>query len=150
ELLGLLGGALGLTPQYQPGHPARREGLARGLRHHRQGLASALTSGGYALRLADAAHIGGDAAIAPWIAAALELPEQLYSGVAARIPALEEIVFIGIEETAPIVAAMLPHRPRRHLQIPLDRATATPHLRRNRHNRPALTVQSPHLIVDGL
>src|SRR5215813_12306901 len=90
-----------------------------------------------ALGLTDAADIGGDAAIAPGIAPQLELPQQLDGGVAAGIPALQEIVLIGIEDTPPIVAPVLPHGPRRHLQIPLDCAPAAAHLRGNGRRAPA-------------
>ena len=39
-------GALGGTPQYQPGGPTRRQGLARRLSHDGQGLACAACPGG--------------------------------------------------------------------------------------------------------
>src|SRR5712691_6411545 len=113
ELLGLGLGALRLTPEHQPGGAAWRKRLRRGLCHARKRLAPALASGGQALGLAYAADIGRDAAIAPRIAPRLELPKQLDRGPTARVPALQEVVLIGIEQTPPIVAAVLPHRPRR-------------------------------------
>src|SRR5262245_4425565 len=79
-------------------------------------LAQALAAGGDALGLADAADIGRDAAIAPGVAPQLEFPKQLDGGVAAGIPALQEIVLIGIDDTASIVAPVLPPGPRRQAQ----------------------------------
>ncbi len=58
--------------------------------------------------------------------------------------------FIGIEDTPPIVATVLLHGPRRHLQIPLDGATAAAHLRGDGRRAPALAVQGPHLVIARL
>ena len=66
------------------------------------------------------------------------------------VPALQEIGFIGIEDTPPIVAPVLRHRPRRHLQIPLDGATAAAHLCGDGRRAPALAVQGPHLVIARL
>jgi len=107
ELVGLGLRALCLTPQDQPRRPAGCQGLGDRLRHHRQELAPALAAGWDALGLADAADIGRDAAIAPGVPARLELVKQLDGGVAAGVPALQDIVLIRIEDTAAIVTAML-------------------------------------------
>jgi len=76
ELLDLGRGALRLTPQHQPGCPARRERLACRLNHDRERWAPALPSGCQALRLPQAARIGGHAAIAPGVAPRLDLTKQ--------------------------------------------------------------------------
>jgi hypothetical protein len=96
------------------------------------------------------ADIGGDVAIAPRVASRLELAKQLHRRPAARIPACEEILLIGIEHTAPIRTAMLRHRPRWQAQIPLDGVPAATDLRGNGWDRPALAVQGPHRIIGGL
>src|SRR5215831_21361383 len=110
ELLRFGHGALGLTPQHQPGRPARGERCGRRFRHHGERLAQALAAGWDALSLADAADIGRDAAIAPGVAAGLELVKQLDGRVAAGVPALQDIGLIRVEDAASIVAAMLPAR----------------------------------------
>src|SRR5262249_45503634 len=149
-LLALGVGPLGRTPQHQPGGPARRQGLAGRLCHHREGLAPALASGRQALGLAETAGIGGDAALAPRVAPGLELAKQLDGDAAARIPAFQEIVLIRVEDTVSIVAAVLPHRPRRQAQIPLDGPTAAAHLGGNGGDRPALVAQGPYRLIRRL
>src|SRR5262249_19043547 len=105
ELLRFGRGALGLTPQHQPRRPARRQGLGDRLRHHRQALAPALATRWDALGLTDAADIRGHATIAPGVAPQLEFPIQLDGGVAAGVPALQDIGLIRVEDAASIVAA---------------------------------------------
>ena len=139
-MLRLSHSALLLTAEDEPRRPAGRQGLGDRLRHHRQELAPALAAGWDALGLADAADRGRDAAIASRVPARLELAEQLDGGVAPGVPALQEIRLIGIEDTPPIVAAVLPDGPGRGPQIPLDGATTTAHLPRNRPDTPALAV----------
>src|SRR5215831_18686545 len=99
ELLRFGRGALGFAPQHQPRRPARRQGLGDRLRHHRQALAPALAAGWDALSLADAADIGRDTAIAARVPAPSDLLKKLDGGMTARMPALEEIRLIGIEDT---------------------------------------------------
>ena len=139
-----------VAPQDQPGRPAGREGRGRRLRHDGQRLAPALASGWQALGLAQPAGIGRDTAIAPGIAPGLELPKQLHRGPAAGVPALEEIVFIGIEHAAAIAAAVLGHGPRRQPQIPLDGVPAVADLRGDGRDGPALAVQGPYRVIGGL
>src|SRR5712691_11095798 len=140
ELLGLGRRALVLAPQDQPGRGAGRERWGGGLRHDRQRLTPALTSGWQALSLAEAAGIGRDAAIAPRVAPGLELPKQLHRRPAAGVPPLEQEDFVGIEHATPIRAAVLGHGPRRQAQIPLDSVPAVAHLRGNGWHGPALAV----------
>src|SRR5262249_14241251 len=140
ELLRLGFRALLGASQDQPRRPARCQGLGNRLRHHRQALAPALAAGWDALGLAEAADIGREAAIAPGLPARLELVNYLDARVAAGVPALQDIGLIRGEDAASIVAAMLPPGPRRQVQIPLDGARATAHLRGDRHDRPALAV----------
>src|SRR2546425_5509442 len=147
QLLRLSPSALLLTAEDEPRRPAGRQGLGDRLCHHRQELAPALAAGGDALGLAEAADIRGDTAIAPGVAPQVDLPKQLDGGVAAGVPALQDIGLIRVEDAASIVAAMLPHRPRRQVQIPLDGATAAAHLGGNGHARPALAVEGPDLLV---
>src|SRR5207253_6595571 len=140
ELLGLDLRALLGASQDQPGRPAGRQGLGDRLRHHRQELAPALAAGWDALGLADAADRGRDATIASRVPVRLDLLQELDGGVAPGVPALQEIRLIGIEDTPPIVAPVLPDGPGRGPQIPLDGATTTAHLPRNRPDTPALAV----------
>jgi hypothetical protein len=65
KLLRLVFRALGLASEDQRGRAARREGLARGLRHDGQRLAPARASVRQALRLAEAARVGGHAVRQP-------------------------------------------------------------------------------------
>jgi hypothetical protein len=95
----------------QPGRAARGEREGSGLGHHGERLAPALAAGWDALGLADAADRGRDAARASRVPARLELAEQLDGGVAPGVPALQEIRLRGIEDTPPIVAAVLPDGP---------------------------------------
>ena len=143
-------GALGLAAEHEPRRPAWGQRRGRGLRHDRQRLPPALASGGQALRLAQATGRGGDAAIAPRVALGLELPEELHRRPAARIPARQEIIFIRIEDTAPIRAAVLRPGPRRQAQIPFNGVPAVADLRGDRRDRPPLAVQGPHRVRGGL
>src|SRR5262249_59388798 len=118
-------------------------------RYDRQALAPGLAARWHALGLADAADIGRDAAIAACVPARLDLLKELDGGVAPGIPALQEIRRIGIDDTPPIVAPMLPDRPGRQLHIPLDRAAAATDLRGNGHGAPALAGQGPHRVIAG-
>ena len=65
--------------------------------------------------------------------------------MAAGIPALEEIRFIGVEDTVPEVAATFAPRKRGGPEIALHRAQTQPDLLRNGRGRPALAVQGPDL-----
>src|SRR5439155_1238774 len=91
-------------------------------------LAQALAAGWDALGLADAADIGRDAARAARVPAQSDLLKKLDGGMTARIPALEEQRFVGIQDAPSVVAPVLPPGPRRHLQIALDGAPAAAHL----------------------
>jgi hypothetical protein len=52
-----------------------------------------------------------------------------------------------VQQTPPLVAAVLPPGPRRRAQIPLDGTATAAHLRRNGGDRPALAVQGPHGVI---
>ncbi len=80
----------------------------------------------------------------------LDLLQELDGGVAPGVPALQEIRLIGIEDTPPIVAPVLRHGPRRHLQRPLDGAPAAAHLRSEGRRAPALAMQGPHRVIARL
>ena len=97
--------------------------------------------------MADTADVGRDTAIAARVPARLDLLKELNGGVAPGIPALQEIRLIGIEDTPPIVALVLPDGPGWHLEIPLDRATAAADLRGDGHGAPALAVQGPDRVI---
>ena len=115
-----------------------------------QGLARAAVPGRQALGLPQAAGIGRDHAIAPRIATLAEVAKQPHGGVAARIPALEEIRFIGVEHTVPAVAAPFAPRKRGAPEIALHRAQTQPDLLGNGRGRPALAVQGPDLRMQRL
>src|SRR5207302_882846 len=108
------------------------------------------TSGRQPLRLASPARISGYHGIAPGVALGLEFPKQLEGRPTASIPAREEIVFIGREQTPPIRTAVLLPGTRRRVQIAKDGALAEPHLPGNGRDRPALAMQNPYLVIERL
>jgi hypothetical protein len=63
---------------------------------------------------------------------------------------LEQLIFIGREQTASIRATVLPHRTRWRAQISKDDALLPPDVLRNGRDRPALAVQGPGLCIKGL
>ena len=150
ELLPLGLGTLLLAPEHQPGRPAGRQGRARRLGHRGQGLSRAAVPGGQALGLSQAAGIGRDDAITPSIAPLAEVAKQVHGGVATSIPALEEIRFIGGEQTVPVVAAACAPRKRGGPEIAPHGAQTQPGVLGNRGARPALTVQGPDLFIHTL
>ena len=140
ELLRLSLGARRLTPQHQPGRPAGRQGLAHRLSDARQGLPRAALPRREALCQASTARRGRHRTVTPGVAAPLEVAKQLHRGLAARIPALEEIRFIGIEQTVPVVAAAFTPSKRGGPEIALHRAETQPDVLGNRGARPSLMV----------
>ncbi len=150
ELLGLGDGALLRAPQHQPGSPARRQGPARRLGHGRQGLACAAVPGSQTLDLPQPVDIGSNHPIAARIAALTEVAKQPHGGVASRIPALEQIWFIGVKDTRPEVAASSALRKTGGAEIALDRAQTQSDLLRNGCGCPALAVQGPDLGMQRL
>src|SRR2546429_9425040 len=105
-------GALGLTPQHQPGRPARSEWCGRRFRYDGERLAQALAAGWDALGLADAADIGRDAARAARVPAQSDLLKKLDGGMTARLPAPEEQRFGGMPDAPSVVRPGLPPRGR--------------------------------------
>ena len=150
ELLGLGLRALRLAPQHQPGRAAWRQGLARWLGHGRQGLPCAAVPGRQALGLPQTAGIGCDYTIAARIAPLAEVAKQSHRVVAPRIPALEEIRLIRVEATLAEVAATAAPGKGGAAEIALHRAQPQPDLLRNGRSRPALVVQGPDQLMQGL
>src|SRR5262245_35779524 len=105
---------------------------------------------GQALRLTQTAGIGRHHAIASAIAALTDLAKEPHGGIAAGIPALEQIRFIGVEQTGPRVAAALASRKRGGPEIALHRPETQPHVLGNGRARPSLLMQSPELRMQRL
>src|SRR4029453_14354205 len=150
ELLGLGLSALCLAPQHQPGRAARRHGLARWLGHGRQGLPCAAVSWRQALGLPQPAGIGCDDTIAARIATLAEVAKQAHRVVAPRIPALEEIRLIRVEDTVAEVAATFAPCKGGASEITLHCAQPQPDLPRNGRCRPPLMGQGPGLRMQRL
>ena len=70
--------------------------------------------------------------------------------MAAGIPALEQIRFIGVEHTVPEVTAPFASRKGGGPEIALHRAQTHPDLLGNGRGRPALAVQGPDLRMQRL
>ena len=68
----------------------------------------------------------------------------------ARIPALEEQRFVGMQDAPSVVAPVLPPGPRRPLQRALDGAPAAAHLGGDGRRAPALAVQGPRRVIARL
>ena len=100
--------------------------------------------------LPQTAGIGRDYPIAARIATLAQVAKEPHRGIAARIPALEEIRLIGVEYTVPEVAATFASRKGRSPEIALHCAQTQPNLLRNGRGRPALAVQGPDLLMQPL
>jgi hypothetical protein len=105
---------------------------------------------GQALRVAHAAGIGSHTGIAPAVALLLELPQEPHGGMAARIPALEEDSFVGVQHTVPAVTSSCAPTKSGSPEIAPHRAQTQPDLLRNSRGRPALAVQGPDLRMQRL
>src|SRR5205085_7409323 len=128
----------------------RRQGLAWRLGHGRQGRVWAAVPGGQALGLPQTAGIGRDHPIAPRIATLTEVAKQPHGGVAPRIPALEEIRLIWVEDTVPAVAPPFAPCKRGAPEIALHGAQTQPDVLGNGRGGPALVVQGPDLRMQRL
>ena len=74
------------------------------------------------MRLPQATGIGRHEAIAPRIAPLAEVAKEPHRGIAARIPALQELRFIGVEQTVSMIAAAFAPRKRGAPEVALYRA----------------------------
>jgi hypothetical protein len=150
ELLRLGGGTLLRAPEHQPGGPAWGQGLVRRFGHPWQRLPCTSLSGGQALGLTQAAGIGRHEAIASGIATPLEVAKQPHRGVAARIPALEERGFVGIQQAAAAVTPPLAPQKGGGLEIPLHGARTNSNMLCDGGDRPALAMQGLDLLIHML
>jgi hypothetical protein len=103
-----------------------------------------------ALRLTQTASIGRHHAIASSIAALTDLAKEPHGGIAASIPALEEIRLIWVEDAVPAVAPPFAPHKGGAAEIALHRAQPQPNVLGNGRSRPALVVQGPDLRMQGL
>ena len=120
----------------EPGGPARCQGLARRLGNNGQGSARAAVPRGKTLSLPQAAGIGGDHPIAARITTLAEVAKQPHGGIAARIPAFEEVRFIGVEPTLSVITTAFAPCKRGALEVALDGAQTHPHVLRDGRGRP--------------
>ena len=150
ELLGLDLCALRLASQHQPGGSAWGQRRAEGLRHRWQGLAWAAVPRRQALGLPQTAGIGCDHPIAARIATLAQVTKEPHRRIAARIPAFEEIRFIGVEHTLSSVTTAFAPRKRGALKVALDGSQTHPNMLRDGRGRPPLTVQGPDLRMQRL
>jgi len=147
ELLRFLRVTLLGTPYDQPGRLAGRQQLVVGLGHDREGRPRRPLPRCLALRLAQALRVAGDRGLAATIAALLELAIQAQRLVAAGVPSLQEIRFIGIEDTAAPVTAARALRQGRRAAIAKHRTFADPQMGGNGMARPTLRTQRPHPLM---
>src|SRR2546428_441771 len=163
----MLGGSLDLLPAWSQHEAAAQEIEARPTKHlafqHFQPVNVPLdgtrTPGQGASRFhrfvilvqpgGEALH-GGHDTIAAGIATLAEVAKQAHRGVAPRIPALAEIRLIRGEDTVAEVAATFAPCKGGASEITLHRAQPQPDLLRNGRSRPALVVQGPDLLMQGL
>jgi hypothetical protein len=80
----------------------------------------------------------------------LEIAKEPHRGIATRIPALQEIRFIGVEQTVSVIAATFAPRKRGASEVALYRAQTHSEVLRNGRSRPPLTVQGPDLRMQCL
>jgi hypothetical protein len=105
---------------------------------------------GEPLRLTQPAGIGRDHPIAARIATLAQVTKEAHRGIAARIPAFEEIRFIGVERTLSVVTTAFAPRKRGALEVALDCTQTHPHVLRDGRGRPPLAVQGPDLRMERL
>ena len=70
--------------------------------------------------------------------------------MAARIPALEQRRFVGVQQAAPAVTPLFAPRKRGGLQVTLHGAQTDPKVLGNGGDGPALAVQRPDLFMRAL
>ena len=138
------------TPPHQPGPPTGRQRGAHGFGHAWEGPPRAALARGEPLGLAYAARRGRDEGIAAGVATLLQGATQAYGGLAAGIPAFEELRFIGVAHTVPAVTALFARGKRGPLEVALHRRQAHPEVLGHRWGRPALVVQGPDLCMHRL
>ncbi len=136
------------SPQRQPGRSPCGELALRRLRHNRQDLPRRAVLPGLALRLAQTLRIAGHGRGAPSIPPPLELPEESQGVTVTRVPAFQEIRFIGGEETAAAISAALALRHRRRAEVAIDGILANPQLLGHGPPGPPLLVEAPELLME--
>jgi hypothetical protein len=137
--------ALRLASEPQPGRPARGQGLGRGRSHDRQRRPRAAWSGSQALSLPQTAGRGGDEAIAPGVAPALEVATPPPRGAAARVPTRQHHRVVWGQETGATVTPRWASRAGGRAAIPLDGAQTHPDLPRHRPDGPPVAGHGPAL-----
>ena len=149
ELLGLDRRALVLPAQHQPRRPAGREQRWRGVTDRQHALAHQALAGGCPLGLTQTLGIAGDGGITAAVATWAALRTQRAGVTAARIPALDQGVLVGSEETFAAIIAPGPFRTCRRLEVAVHRGAAQAQLPGEGLARPPLAAQRPHLLLEG-
>jgi hypothetical protein len=103
---------------------------------------------GLALGLAQTLRIARHGRVAPSIPMLLELPEESYGVTVTRIPAVQEIRFIGREDAAAAISAALALRQRCHAKVPKHGILANPQLLGHGPPRPPLMVAGPDVLME--
>jgi hypothetical protein len=125
-------------------------GRAQGHSHAWEGRPRAALPRGQALRLAQAAGIGGRRPLTAGVAALLEGTQQPPRRRAPRMPAFEEIGLLWGEQTVPAVAAVFAPGKRRRAAIVLHGAGTQADVVRNRGACPPWARQRPDLGMQRL
>ena len=116
QLLGLDRRALVRTSPHQPCRPTGRERRRPRVTDGHQGLASQALARGRRLGLTQALGLAGNGRITAAVATLTEFRTQLARVTAARMPALDQVVFIGVEDTLAAISAPCPFRTCRRLE----------------------------------
>ena len=124
QLLGLDRRMLVRTSQHEPCRPAGRERRLPGVTDGHQGLAYQALARCHPMGLTQALSIAGNGRITAAVAPLTEFRTQLAGVTAARIPALDQGVFIGVEDTLAAISAPLPFRKGRRMEVATHRRPA--------------------------
>jgi hypothetical protein len=92
------------------------------------------------LGLTQALSIAGDGGITAAVAPLTELRTQLAGVTAARIPALDQVVLVGVEQTLTTISAPLPFGKGRRMEVALHRGSAQAQLPGDGRARPPLAA----------
>src|SRR5882724_2024012 len=144
----LLLGRTSLRPsQDEPGRPARGQGAVRRRSYERQGVASSPRPRCLPLRLAQTLGVAGDRGITAGVAQWLDLPEEPQRVTTTRVPALEEIGYVGREETAAAVCTALTRGQGLRSEVTKHGILANPQLLGNGPAGPPLLMEGPDLLM---
>jgi hypothetical protein len=137
------------TSHHQPRRPAGRERRLPGFTARQQALTHQALAGCGPLGLTQALGIAGDGGITAAVATWAELRPELAGVTAARIPALDQVVFVGGEETLATISAPLPFGQWRRMEVAVHRGSAQAQRPGDGLTRPPLAASRPHRLLAG-